>query len=45
MPETTSHQLVACPPGSEGYALPVGAVREIIRFSEPRCVGSEVPAA
>jgi purine-binding chemotaxis protein CheW len=28
--------------GSEEYALPIGAVHEIIRFTEPRTVASEV---
>ena len=36
MPETTSYQLVVFSLGSEEYALPIGAVHEIIRFSEPR---------
>ena len=45
MPETTSHRLVVCSLGSGEYALPVGAVREIIRSSEPRSVASEVRAA
>ena len=43
MPETTSHQLVVFSLGSEEYALPIGAVHEIIRFSEPRSVASGVP--
>ena len=43
MPETTSHQLVVFSLGSEEYALPIGSVHEIIRFSEPRSVASEVP--
>jgi len=43
MPESTSHQLVVFSLGSEEYALPIGAVHEIIRFSEPRSVASEVP--
>ena len=42
MPETTSHQLVVFSLGSEEYALPIGSVHEIIRFSEPRSVASEV---
>jgi purine-binding chemotaxis protein CheW len=41
MPETTSHQLVVFSLGSEEYALPIGAVHEIIRFTEPRSVASE----
>ena len=43
MPESTTHQLVVFSLGSEEYALPIGAVHEIIRFSEPRSVASEVP--
>ena len=43
MPEPTSHQLVVFSLGSEEYALPIGTVHEIIRFSEPRSVASEVP--
>ena len=43
MPESTSHQLVVLSLGSEEYALPIGAVHEIIRFSEPRSVASDVP--
>jgi purine-binding chemotaxis protein CheW len=43
MPESTSHQLVVFSLGSEEYALPIGTVHEIIRFSEPRSVTSEVP--
>ena len=43
MPETTSHQLVVFSLGSEEYALPIGAVHEIIRYTEPRSVASEVP--
>jgi purine-binding chemotaxis protein CheW len=43
MPETTSHQLVVFSLGSEEYALPIGSVHEIIRYSEPRSVASEVP--
>jgi len=43
MPDTTSHQLVVFSLGSEEYALPIGSVHEIIRFSEPRSVASEVP--
>jgi len=41
MPETTSHQLVVFSLGSEEYALPIGAVHEIIRFTEPRSVASD----
>jgi len=43
MPESTTHQLVVFSLGSEEYALPIGAVHEIIRFSEPRSVASDVP--
>src|SRR4029079_4614997 len=43
MSDTSSQQLVVFSLGSEEYALPIGAVHEIIRFSEPRSVASEVP--
>lgn len=43
MSESRSEQLVVFSLGSEEYALPIGAVREIIRFTEPRAVASEVP--
>ena len=33
MPESTSHQLVVFALGSEEYALPIGAAREIIRMA------------
>jgi purine-binding chemotaxis protein CheW len=42
MSDTTSQQLVVFSLGSEEYALPIGAVHEIIRFTEPRSVASEV---
>jgi purine-binding chemotaxis protein CheW len=42
MPETSSQQLVVFSLGAEEYALPIAAVHEIIRFSEPRSVASEV---
>ena len=42
MSEITSQQLVVFSLGSEEYALPIGAVHEIIRFTEPRSVASEV---
>jgi purine-binding chemotaxis protein CheW len=42
MSDTTSQQLVVFSLGSEEYALPIGAVHEIIRFTEPRTVASEV---
>jgi purine-binding chemotaxis protein CheW len=41
MSETTSQQLVVFSLGSEEYALPIGAVHEIIRFTEPRAVTSD----
>jgi purine-binding chemotaxis protein CheW len=40
MSDTTSRQLVVFSLGSEEYALPIGAVHEIIRFTEPRTVAS-----
>ena len=43
MPESSSYQLVVFSLGSEEYALPIGTVHEIIRFSEPRSVASDVP--
>ena len=43
MSDITSQQLVVFSIGSEEYALPIGAVHEIIRFSEPRSVASDVP--
>ena len=43
MSEATPQQLVVFSLGSEEYALPIGAVHEIIRFSAPRSVTSEVP--
>ena len=39
---STSQQLVVFCLGAEEYALPIAAVHEIIRFSEPRSVASEV---
>jgi purine-binding chemotaxis protein CheW len=42
MSETSSQQLVVFSLGAEEYALPIAAVHEIIRFSEPRSVASEV---
>ncbi len=41
MSETTSQQLVVFSLGSEEYALPIGSVHEIIRFTEPRSVASD----
>ncbi len=40
MPDASSQQLVVFSLGSEEYALPIGAVHEIIRFTEPRSVAS-----
>jgi len=36
-------QLVVCALGGEEYGLPVAQVREIVRYSEPRPVASDVP--
>jgi purine-binding chemotaxis protein CheW len=41
MSDITSQQLVVFSLGSEEYALPIGAVHEIIRFTEPRSVASD----
>jgi purine-binding chemotaxis protein CheW len=41
MSDTTSQQLVVFSLGSEEYALPIGSVHEIIRFTEPRMVASD----
>ncbi len=41
MPDISSQQLVVFSLGREEYALPIGAVHEIIRFTEPRSVASE----
>ena len=41
MSEITSQQLVVFSLGSEEYALPIGSVHEIIRFTEPRTVASD----
>ncbi len=43
MADIPSKQLVVFSIGSEEYALPIGAVHEIIRFTEPRSVVSDVP--
>ena len=42
MTDSYSQQLVVFSLGQEEYALPIAAVHEIIRFSEPRSVASEV---
>lgn len=41
MSDPASRQLVVFSLGSEEYALPIGAVHEIIRFTEPRAVASD----
>ena len=38
-----TEQLVVCALGREQYGLPIAQVREIVRFSEPRPVASDVP--
>jgi len=43
MSDFTSQQLVVFSLGDEEYALPIGAVHEIIRFTEPRRIASDVP--
>jgi purine-binding chemotaxis protein CheW len=40
---SSSQQLVVFSLGSEEYALPIGAVHEIIRYTEPRTVASSQP--
>lgn len=40
MSANSAQQLVVFSLGTEEYALPIGAVHEIIRFTEPRSVGS-----
>jgi purine-binding chemotaxis protein CheW len=41
MTDITSQQLVVFSLGAEEYALPIAAVHEIIRFTEPRSVASD----
>jgi purine-binding chemotaxis protein CheW len=41
MSENTFRQLVVFSLGSEEYALPIGTVHEIIRYTEPRSVTSD----
>ena len=41
MSESSSQPLVVCSLGSEEYALPIGSVHEIIRYTEPRTVASD----
>jgi purine-binding chemotaxis protein CheW len=41
MPESAAQQLVVFSLASEEYALPISAVHEIIRYTEPRTVASE----
>ncbi len=40
---SSTQQLVVFSLGTEEYALPISTVHEIIRFSEPRTVVSDVP--
>lgn len=40
---TATRQLVVCALGVEQYGLPVEQVREIVRYSDPRPVASDVP--
>jgi len=40
--EHTARRLVVFTVGDEEYALPIGAVQEIIRYTEPRSVASSV---
>jgi purine-binding chemotaxis protein CheW len=41
MPDSPAQQLVVFSLGREEYALPIGSVHEIIRYTEPRSVASE----
>ena len=41
MSDSISQQLVVFSLGSEEYALPIGSVHEIIRYTEPRTVASD----
>jgi purine-binding chemotaxis protein CheW len=41
MSDITSQQLVVFSLGNEEYALPIGRVHEIIRYTEPRTVASD----
>ena len=41
MSDTNPKQLVVFSLGSEEYALPIGSVHEIIRYTEPRSVASD----
>jgi purine-binding chemotaxis protein CheW len=43
MSDFTSQQLVVFSLGGEEYALPIGAVHEIIRFTDPRTIASDAP--
>jgi len=40
---SATDQVVVCALGGEEYGLPVGQVREIVRYSTPRPVASDVP--
>lgn len=44
MPEPAAGQLVVFTLGAEEYALPIGCVHEIIRWTQPRSVASEDPS-
>ena len=43
MSEVELHHLVVFSFGGERYALPIAAVREIIRYTRPRSVESDLP--
>jgi len=40
---TDTRKLVVCALGAEEYGLPIEHVREIVRYTEPRHVASDVP--
>lgn len=42
-PAEATRQLVVCALGAEQYGLPIAQVREIVRFTAPRPVASELP--
>jgi purine-binding chemotaxis protein CheW len=42
-PVGAARQLVVCALGAEEYGIPIGQVREIVRYAEPRPVASELP--
>jgi purine-binding chemotaxis protein CheW len=43
MSEGTADQIVVFSLGDDEYALPIGQVQEIIRYTEPRSVASDAP--